>query len=421
MKLVTRTHLLALAFLAILLLASGGWAQGKYKILNAFPPARATSWEGGLVLDAAGNLFGTTMYGGKYNLGQVFKLTRNADGSWKESAIYSFSGTDGEFPTDGLIFDSAGDRYGTTYLGGSAGSGGTVFKLAPTKRGKWRESVLHSFARSQDGWAPVAGLILDQSGNLYGTTPYSDGGESYAGTVFKVSPSKDGTWSETVLYTFCSKPKCADGETPYANLVLDAAGNLYGTTTTGGANNDGTVFKLVPTEDGSWSESVLYSFCSLAGCSDGASPFDGLIFDGAGNLYGTAQGWGAFDGGVVFELTPTDGTWSESVLYNFCSQTGCSDGSGPLSNLTFDTAGNLYGTTLGGGNTKSCYNWGCGTVFELMPNSNGQWNESVLHAFADRPGIAPYAGVVFDAAGNLYGTTTGIKGTTVVAVFQITP
>jgi len=421
MKLITRARLLALAFLAILLLASSAWAQGKYKVLHAFQPERPTSEEGGLVLDAAGDLFGTTMYGGKYNEGQVFKLTRTADGSWKESAIHNFGGYDGQFPAAGLVFDSAGNLYGTTYLGGASG-GGTVFKLTPTTRGGWRESVLHSFARSQDGWAPTASLIFDQSGDLYGTTPFSDGGQSYAGTVFKLSPKKDGSWSESVLYTFCSHSKCSDGETPYANLAIDTAGNLYGTTYYGGANNYGTVFQLTPNRDGSWSESVLYSFCSLADCYDGGFPYDGVIFDKAGNLYGTTSEWGAPPGaGVVFKLTPNNGTWSESVLYTFCSRTGCTDGATPQANLAFDTAGNLYGTTSGGGNIQRCYNWGCGTVFKLAPNSKGEWNETVLHAFAVRPGIAPEAGVIFDSAGNLYGTTTGINGNYVVAVFEITP
>jgi uncharacterized repeat protein (TIGR03803 family) len=195
---------------------------------------------------------------------------------------------------------------------------------------------------------PSAELIMDAAANLYGTTYH--GGTSGGGVVFKLAP--DGT--ETVLYSFCSQFNCADGDHPSAGLIMDGAGNLYGTTYYGGTSGGGVVFKLAP--DGT--ETVLYSFCSQSNCADGSDPEAGLIMDGAGNLYGTTSDGGGTFGGVVFKLAP-DGT--ETVLYSFCSQSGCADGSYPEAGLIMDGAGNLYGTTLGGGTS------GTGVVFMVTP------------------------------------------------------
>jgi uncharacterized repeat protein (TIGR03803 family) len=352
-------------------------------------------------------------------------------GAWAQSkykTLYKFSGgKDGKFPQAGLIFDQAGNLYSTTLRGGAHG-GGTVFKLTPNADGSWRESVLYSFCSRTncgDGENPIAGLTLDTTGNLYGTTIFG-GANGGGGTVFKLAPNADGSWRESVLYSFCLN--CSDASGPFAGLIFDQAGNLYGTTSGGGALNQGAVFKLAPNADGSWRESVLYSFCSLTNCADGRGPQASLIFDQAGNLYSTTlSGGGPHNLGTVFKLTPNaDGSWRESVLHSFCSRTNCGDGELPyVASLIFDQAGNLYGTTSEGGDL-SCNNpgYGCGVVFKLVPNSNGGWKETVLHTFFDHPGVYPLTGVIFDPAGNLYGTTLGDgrenRGT-FGSVFEITP
>ncbi len=286
--------------------------------------------------------------------------------------------------------------------------------------------MLYSFCSRTncgDGEFPVAGLIFDQAGNLYGTTEY--GGALAAGTVFKLAPNADGSWRESVLHSFCSRTNCGDGAEPLASLIFDQAGNLYGATEYGGALAAGTVFKLAPNADGSWRESVLHSFCSRTNCGDGAEPFASLIFAQAGNLYGATEYGGAHGGGTVFKLAPNaDGSWRESVLHSFCSRTNCGDGAQPVAGLVFAQAGNLYGTTFDGGDQGLCSFTGavgCGVVFKLTPNLNGGWEEAVLHTFADHPGANPGAGLIFDPAGNLYGTSTGDSIGTFGSVFEITP
>src|SRR5215469_8135470 len=268
---------------------------------------------------------------------------------FSESVLYKFCSAsqcaDGYNPLGGLVQDSAGNLYGTTYAGGSTfgtddNGGGTVFKVDITGR----ETVLHNFCSKTncaDGQLSYAGLILDPAGNLYGTT--SGGGAHGSGTVFKINTNGQ----ESVLYSFCTAANCADGQAPYAGLIRDAAGNLYSTTTYGGANNGGTVFKL----DTAGHETVLYSFCSETNCTDGQLPYAGLIQDATGNLYGTTYGGGAigggnFQGGTVFKL---DTAGHETVLYSFCSAANCTDGKQPDAGLVMDSAGNLYGTTSGGG------------------------------------------------------------------------
>jgi uncharacterized repeat protein (TIGR03803 family) len=239
-----------------------------------------------------------------------------------------------------------------------------------------------------------------------------------SGTVFQLTPNQNGGWTEHVLYRFCSLTNCTDGSEPQAELIFDQAGNLYGTTVEGGAQGyGGTVFQLTPNQNGGWTESVLYSFCSLASCADGKAPFAGLIFDQAGNLYGTTVGGGGRYAGNVFQLTPNqNGGWTEHILHSFCSRTNCTDGSEPVAELIFDQAGNLYGTTELGGAQNF------GTVFQLTPNQNGGWTEHVLHSFLDKPGANPTAGLILDKAGNLFGTTVGdVYRTTFGSVFEVTP
>ena len=316
----------------------------------------------------------------------------------------------------GLVFDQEENLYGTTLGGGNSGSG-VVFRLTRDADGKWRETLLHEFTGGKDGSEPVASLIFDRVGNLYGTT--SQGGDGKAGVVFRLTPKPDGSWAEDVLHAFCSFSLCDDGSDPQSSPIFDQAGNLYGTTNQGGIGGAGVVFELTENADGKWQEKILHQF---TGGADGGNPRSSLIFDQAGNLYGTA----AFDGyygecsygcGVVFELTPkSDGSWTDSVLHSF---TGGRDGQYPFAGLTFDKAGNLYGTAEEAGNLTRCSGHGCGVVFKLTPNANGGWNETVLHTFLDQPNAFPFAGVIFDSAGNLYGTTYGDQGTAFGSVFEI--
>jgi uncharacterized repeat protein (TIGR03803 family) len=311
--------------------------------------------------------------GGLAGAGVVFKL----DAAGRETVLYSFTGgSDGGYPFAGLIRDSAGNFYGTTNGGGSAGAG-VVFKLDA----KGNETVLYSFTGGSDGANPYAGLMRDSAGNLYGTTAV--GGSASAGVVFKL----DTAGNETVLYSFTGG---SDGGYPLAGLIRDSAGNLYGTTVAGGLAGGGVVYKLDPTGH----ETVLYSF---TGGADGGNPNAGVIFDSAGNLYGTTAGGGDLSPcygvgcGVVFKLNPSG---LETVLYTF---TGGADGSRPSAGVIFDSAGNLYGTTAGGGTA------GVGAVFKLDVIGH----ETVLCSFPGSDGAAPWASVIQDSAGNLYGTTTG--------------
>jgi len=386
-----------------LVLAPAARAASKYEVLHAFHGKDGFQPAGGLIFDAASNLYGTTNFGGGHDLGTVFKLTPNTDGSWTESVLHSFNGSDGEIPDARLIFDAAGNLYGTTSKGGTS-SDGTVFKLTPNADGSWTESVLHSFSGG-DGDEPSAALIFDAAGNLYGTTT-AGGGVDGNGTVFKLTPNADGSWTESVLYSFSSFRK-GDGDQPSSGLIFDAAGNLYGTTFGGGAYGPGAVFRLTPKAHGSWTETVVYSFNGSAG----EYPYGGLIFDAAGNLFGTTEYGGAYDLGTVFKLTPNaDGSWTESVLHSFNG----SAGRGPVG-VVFDAAGNLYGTTFEGGFHMS------GTAFKLTPNADGSWTESLIHKFKGRPAEDPVSGLILDSAGTLYGTTANCSSGCRGVVYQITP
>ena len=292
----------------------------------------------GLVRDGAGNLYGTTSRGGRYGDGTVFKLTA----AGKEVLLHSFakSTVDGRFPVAGLIRDAKGNLYGATLAGGSANTG-IVFKLDTAGK----ESILHTFTGGtvggQDGAAPNGGLIRDSAGNLYGTTV--GGGPDNFGTVYKV----DTAGNETVLHAFTGAN--IDGETPYGALARDGAGNLYGTTQIGGTANGGTIFKVDPAGN----ESVLFSFTQQA---QGADPQSSLVRDAAGNLYGNTGLAGAYDEGVVFKFDPATGV--ETVLHNFGNG---HDGKAPIGTLTMDSAGRIYGATQQGGNANA------GTVFVIVP------------------------------------------------------
>jgi len=388
----------ALAIFTVTLLVTNCRATVRETVLHSFNPSGAEAFPyAGLIVDHAGNLYGTTYRGGTYNVGTVFELSRNGNVGWTQKVLHSFNnnGVDGMYPYAGLIFDSAGNLYTTTQNGGIY-YGGTVVKLSPSQGGGWTETVLHNFNPSTtDGFNPLAGLIVDRAGNLYGTTSGGGSGTSPAGTVFELSPSGSVGWTEKVLHNFNNNG--TDGAHPFSGLVLDGSGNLYGTTTSGGSNGDGVVFELSPNGSGGWTEMLLHSFNG----TDGGYPGAALIFDGSGNLYGTTENGGANNFGTVFELSPNgSGGWTETLLHSF--NFNGSDGVYPYAGVIFDAAGNLYGTTWEGGT------YVYGTVFELMPQPGGSWSETVLHSFQPNgvDGVSPQsAGLIVDAAGHLFGTT----------------
>jgi uncharacterized repeat protein (TIGR02543 family) len=347
---------------------------------NAQVTLNATATQGGTFIGWSGACSGS----GACNLTMTQNLAATASFSvpQQETLTHNFgSGNDGQEPLASLVSDATGNLYGTTSMGGLNGMG-TVFEVSPSGA----ETVLHSFGNGTDGQQPLGNLIFDGAGNLYGTT-YA-GGSYGNGTVFELSPN--GT--ETVLYNFGNG---ADGRNPSAGLVFDASGNLYGTTSGGGIYSFGTAFELSPNGQGGWTELVVYSF---GNGSDGRNPSSGLIFDGSGNLYGTTQSGGQYGGGIAFELSPNgSGCCRENPLYSFGNGT---DGSNPSGGLIFDASGNLYGTTQNGGA------YGYGLAFELSPSGSGCCRENPLYSFGNgSDGRNPLAGLIFDGLGNLYGTT----------------
>jgi len=332
-----------------------------------------------VVFGPDGSLYGTTSYGGGdgcggSGCGTVFQLKpyptacKTALYGWQETVLYRFTGgSDGSTPELGdLIFDQAGNIYGTTALGGYQGGScsnyggcGVVFELTPSNGG-WTEKVLYSFTGGSDGAIPLAGLIFDNVGNLYGTTIYGGNLDCFApygcGTVFQLTPSGSG-WTANVLYTFQGGN---DGQSPYAGLVFNQAGDLYGTTVTGGQGGGGTAFELTSSKGmGLWTFTLIYGLSA----GDGDGPVGTLVVDAPGNLYGTTAADGLFQWGSVFKLAPSNGGWTYTSLHDF---TGGSDGGGPFGNVTFDANGNLYGTAENGGSSQNC-SGGCGVVWEITP------------------------------------------------------
>jgi len=389
-----------LAVTTMTLIISLMFVQGagacRYKTLFAF-----TGWNdgneplGSLIFDQSGALYGTAYGGGDYGHGVIFKLTPNGDGTWTQSVLHSFDFPDGDKPSAALIFDASGKLYGTTLIGGWDEGG--VFQFTPNLDGSWSETMWYD--HPANGYNPSSSLTLDAAGNLYGTTKvgmwwYPGGDCAYPGCggVFELIRNPDGSWSDKGLLAFGGGE---DGKWPVANLIFDAAGNLYSTASAGGTYGQGLVFELMPNPDGTWTKKVLHSFHG----KDGSAPSAGLIFDEKGNLYGTTPKGGAYGGGTVFKLTlGSDGIWRAQVLHSFAADGA--DGVAPYSSLVRDQKGNFYGTTSGGGTE------GYGTVFKLK-HKKGGWTETVVHSFKNFPGADPYAGLTLDAAGNLYGTTSG--------------
>jgi uncharacterized repeat protein (TIGR03803 family) len=348
----------------------------------------------------------STQYGGAQSSGVFYTLL-----SGVETVVHSFGGSnDAEFPNGELAQDSSGNFYGTSPYGGSAGNG-TVFKVDSSGN----ESVIYSFlGPPSDGSSPYGGVTLDGLGNLYGTA--STGGNNIpdGGTVFELSPSGGGGWTERILYNFCSQVNCTDGEDPMSGLAIDSNSNLYGTTVVGGTSNLGTVFELSPNGQGGYLETSLYNF---VGGSTGSQPFSGVVLD-QGNLFGTTDRGGlphcnfGVGCGLVYKLSPNPPSgWTFSVVHQFAQF----DGEGPTGDLIVDSAGNVYGTAKDGGIPGGCYfntlgitAFGCGTVFEI--SASGVF--SVLYRFAGgTDGASPMAALAIDSSGNLYGTTLQGGGT----------
>jgi hypothetical protein len=310
----------------------------------------------GLISDSLGTFYGTTELGDAYGLGNVFYLYRSGS-TWLHGTIWAFgNGSDGQFPLGDLIRDSSGNLYGTTWGGGVSGWG-TVFELS-FNGFDWTESIIHTFTGGGDGGNPRAGLLL-RSGTLYGTASQGAGtgcGGAGCGTVFELAPNGGG-WNFSTLYTFAGG---SDGGQPWGSLIAGSGGALYGTTTANGAGGWGTVFNLTQS-GGVWTENVLHSF---TGGSDGGTPYAALLWNGSGGLYGTAA-YGGNSGcfkdrgcGTVFELTQSGGVWSETVLWNFG---GSGDGGNPQGGVILDKSGNLYGTATRGGTYAN------GAVWEVTP------------------------------------------------------
>jgi len=403
--------LLAMTFALAVIASQPAQAQA-FNVLHSFTQGQdGGSPFAGLVMDRAGNLYGTTAYGG-LGYGTVYKVAYK-NSTWVFAPLYSFGGgDDGANPQARVIIGPDGSLYGTTEFG--ANGYGTVFKLSPPLRAcktalcPWRETVLYRFTGGLDGGAPFGEVVFDKNGNIYGTTSLGGVGtcnNAYTcGVVYELTPS-NGSWTESVLYSFTG---ANDGGAPAAGLIFDGAGNLYGTASVGGLYNKGVVFELSPSGSG-WDENVLYSFQG----PDGDEPVSRLIFDQVGDLFGTTENGGFAGGGTAFQLRLSNGIWTQVNLYNFGAHDG--DGLFPYDALIMDESGNLYGTTSGGGPSNA------GNVFELMP-SNGAWTAIVLHNFTSgSDGASPLSGLIFDTKGNLFGTAASGGASGFGVIFETTP
>ncbi len=390
-----------------------------------------------LVEDASGNLYGTTRTGGANGFGTVFELSPTSNG-WQRSTLHSFTGgRDGANPYFGVILDSAGNLYGTTGAGGDTslcggGGCGVVFQLYRTSLGGWAERVLDVFSGGTDGATPQ-GLVFAGDDTLYGFAATGGAaqncnGYTGCGTVFQLTRQTSTSWKFKAIHIFTGG---LDGATPFGAVpAVDVNGSVYGVTELGGSSKYcvnwfagsvgcGVVFKLSPTAKGGWVETALYRFF---GFGDGAVPTGGLTFDAAGNLYGNASSGGSLTGscssndgcGVVFKLTPnTSGLWSASRIHTFSS----TEGGDPHGTLAFDASGNLYGSTTFGGNTNA----NGGTVFQLAPGTSG-WTLNVLHSFQNNgvDGLIP-SGILLDGSGRILGTTFVGGASSGGIVYEITP
>jgi len=402
---------LTLAVISALLLIAIQPAQAATEtVVYSFTGGASSGIPTGPLVLHGGSFYGTTQ-GDSFGVsgagpGAVYELTPNGGGGWDGSILYTFcslpSCTDGEYPNNGtVLFDSLGNIYGTTEFGGAYGYG-TVYELSPAG-GSWTETVLYSFANGADGGYPDDSLLFDSEGNLYGTVyPAGPGGSGNSG-VFELSPSGGG-WTETLIYPYPNSGS-------WAGLTMDGSGNIYGATAD-------TVFELSQ-NGGVWTAKTLFTFSNAT--KDGSSPNSILVFDQAGNLYGTTTFGGKSNNGTVYKLTPVTsgkkkGTWTEKLLYSF--KGGTKDGANPYGQVVFDAAGDIYGATVKGGKD------GDGVVYELV-NEAGKYTEKVLWSFTGtggaNPGAQGWAGLTPDGAGNFY--SVAIEGGTdnYGLVFELTP
>ena len=399
-------------------------AASKYKVLYSFKSGNDGNfpWDN-LVFDASGNLYGATASGGGGGTqhcsfggcGTVFQLSPNSNGQWTESVLHSFSYYDGADPQGELIFDAAGNLFGTAFIGGVGGDNenGTVFELTHNSGG-WTTNLLYTFCdqvKCDNGYEPRPGVVMDQAGNLYGATGLGGTqGFTGLGVIFELTFGSAG-WTENVLYDFCSQRNCSSGAEPATGLTWGSDGNLYGTADLGGENSFpchggcGVVFRLVH-YGSNWTYDVLHRFTG----HDGAHP-GGLVSDQQGNLYGTTRDGGAFGFGTAFKLSPTSHGWESTVLYNFRSHA-------TFDPPVFDASNNLYGATWDGGGTCRC-----GEVYKLSPGGRyGRWTYHALYRFTGRDdGGFPQGGVILDVRGNLYGTASMYGRNGYGVVFELTP
>ena len=396
----------ALAATAAFVLSVASAAAVTTDVILSFEEDEGEYADTDLETDSAGNIYGTTVLGGDFGSGTVFQLSPTPNG-WVHTILYSFTGgVDGGEPYKGVTIDREGNLYGTAVTGGSGsceGGCGVAYKLT-NSGGNWTQTVIHAFTGGDDGSGPGARLTVDRGGNIYGMAP--TGGANGLGTIYKISQA-GAAWTFKVIHTFTGGD---DGATGSAGRMVLRRARLYGAATTGGAHGSGVIFELSPRAVGEWDFRAIYAF---KGQPDGSFPYGALLFAGSGKIYGTTYYGGTNGIGAVYELSPRrNGEWHENVIYSF--QEG-SDGNSPISNLVFDPAGNLYGTTSEGG-------LGSGTIFKLSPIGGGQWTETVVHPFQGPPdGAFAYNGMVVDHFGNFYGATVHGGENDDGSIYKFTP
>lgn len=418
----------------VMLIGGPSAAVASFKTLYGFCAhinCRDGESPGGLVADTKGNLYGLTSVGGASNNGTLFELSRDpVSGKWKHHVLHDFckekiACRDEGFPTGPLIIDKDGNLYGIA-SGGDPEQAGVAFEFIPASDGsRGHLKILHKFCSRTtkktdcaDGYDPfrsglayqgqTSGVPYDGVSPLFGTAESS--GAYWGGVAFELQREPtSGHWRYSVIYAFCAKPKgdCADGKEPWQRLVVDRSGNLFGVTgASGGVGNPGKVYELSPGTRHRWRETVLHSFCPHGDCSDGAHP-NALAMDRRGDLFGTTYLGGAHDWGVIYKLTPNGENTAYQILYNFCSQENCEDGGAPRAGLTIDQYGNLFGTTYYGGRFRSERDdEGTGVVFRF-----GRFGDYYrLHSFCGpddcKDGKFPSSELLLDANGDLFGTTS---------------
>jgi uncharacterized repeat protein (TIGR03803 family) len=408
----------AIALLSVLVLRLPTTAQSvKLKVLHNFGSSTDGNFPSGpALLDSHGNLYGATGGGpGQSGYGIVFELAPQANGTWRESVVYTFlGGSNGGYPWGALIPDISGNLYGTMqgYLSSVAPG---IFSLT-RQSGGWTRTVL-----SSEYAGP--GLVFDKVGDLYGSIGPGDYFD--LGAIGELSPGSGG-WTYTQLYSYCGQSGgCPGGYNPPAPPVWDAQGDLWGTMTEGGINQSpcltsfgcGVIFEMTPNGDGTWTYNVMHQFASSS--TDGQWPYGSLVIDAAGNFYGSTWLGGTYNHGTIFKFSNVGGTWQETILYNFPN---CTHGCMVEGTLAMDTAGNLYGTADGGAGTPSCGGAACGVVFKLAPQTGGKWKYSVLYNLNQNTGgVPPLYGVILDGKGNLYGVTSAFGKYGAGTAFEITP